>query len=174
MTVTADYPQIENRILVIGVGHPLRGDDGAGAAVVRNLRQYFREHPACAQLPVELAEANGDLMDMLEGGLNYSKVILVDAVVTGKPPGTLHRWDVTARPLPACLRACSTHGFDLAGAIELNRALNGLPPSLIIYGIEASQFETGAGLSPAVKASARTILAPLLEELGHTLVPAGV
>jgi hydrogenase maturation protease len=165
---------IEEAILVIGVGHPMRGDDGAGSAVVHNLRRYFREHPACAQLPVELAEANGDLVDMLEGRLNYSKVILVDAVVTGKPPGTLHRWDVTDRPFPACLRACSTHGFDLAGSIELNRALDRLPPSLIMYGIEASQFETGAGLSPAVKASARAVLAPLLEELGHTLAPVSI
>lgn len=160
-------PTNQAAALVIGVGHPLRGDDAAGSAVVHNLRQYFRDHPACAGLPVELAEADGDLVDMLDGSLNYAKVILVDAVVTGKAPGTLHRWDVTGQPLPACLRACSTHGFDLAGIIELNRALHRLPPALIIYGIEASQFETGAPLSPVVKAAARAVLAPLLEELGH-------
>ena len=165
--MTQAEPNGKEPVLVIGVGHPLRGDDGAGSAVVHNLRQYFRDHPACSQLPVELAEADGDLTDMLEDKLNYSKVILVDAVVTGKPPGTMHRWDVTDQPLPACLRACSTHGFDLAGIIELNRALDRLPPSLVIYGIEASRFETGTDLSPEVKAAARSILAPLLEELGH-------
>jgi hydrogenase maturation protease len=129
---------------------------------VQGLRQYFQDHPNPS---VELEETSGGLMDLMEVGINYSKVILVDAVVTGAVPGTLHRWNVKDRPLPASLSSCSTHGFDLAGAVELNRVLNRLPQSLVIYGIEARQFETGSGLSPEVISAATASQGLLLEEL---------
>lgn len=151
-------------VLIIGVGHPLRGDDGVGPEVVQGLRHYFQAHPDSS---VRLEEASGDLMDLKEVGNNYSTVILVDAVVTGAVPGTLHRWNVKDRPLPASLSSCSTHGFDLAGTIELNRVLNRLPQSLVIYGIEARQFETGRGLSPEVKSAATAIQALLVEEFSR-------
>ncbi|MBN9391414.1 MAG: hydrogenase maturation protease [Chloroflexi bacterium] len=158
-------PSKNEAVLVIGAGQPWRGDDGVGPALVRELRLYFSEHPDLAQLRPRLEEANDGLVDFLESSSGYSKVILVDAVVTGSPPGTLHRWEVAQKPLPASLRACSTHGFDLGGAIELYRALNMLPRSLVIYGIEAGQFETGSDLSPAVKAAIPACQARLLEDL---------
>lgn len=152
-------------ILIIGIGQPFRGDDGVGPAVVEELRRYFRENPPLPQLRPRLQETSDGLANLLEGSSDFSKVILVDAVVTGSPPGSLHRWDATARPLPASLRAYSTHGFDLGGVVELYRALKVLPPSLVIYGIEASQFETGTGLCPAVKAALPAAQARLLQEL---------
>src|SRR4051794_5888632 len=84
-------------VLVIGVGHPLRGDDGVGPAVLQGLREYLQTHVTALAVPVRLEVADGDLVDLLESGTAYSKVILVDAVVTGAAPGTLYRWDVTDR-----------------------------------------------------------------------------
>jgi hydrogenase maturation protease len=46
-----------------------------------------------------------------------------------------------------------THGFGLAGAIELARALDRLPPRFVVVGIEAQGFDHGAPLSAPVLAA---------------------
>ena len=48
----------------------------------------------------------------------------------------------------------STHAFGVAEALELARALNRLPPCLLIYGIEGKNFAMGTGLSPEVRTAA--------------------
>ena len=75
----------------------------------------------------------------------------MDAVSTGAEPGTLHRFDATAEPLPAELFRSSTHALGVADAVELARELDRLPARLAVYGIEGENFETGEGLTPAVE-----------------------
>jgi hydrogenase maturation protease len=59
----------------------------------------------------------------------------------------------------------STHGFGLAEAIELARALGGLPPRCVVYAIEGSSFEEGAALSPPVVAAAAEVARRLCGEI---------
>jgi hydrogenase maturation protease len=51
----------------------------------------------------------------------------------------------------------SSHGFGVAVAIELARALGTLPPHCILYAIEAVDFTSGAALSPAVASAAHDV-----------------
>ncbi len=46
-----------------------------------------------------------------------------------------------------------THGFGLAGTIELARALDRLPERVVVVGIEAVGFENGSPVSPVVHAA---------------------
>ncbi|HEY0283640.1 MAG TPA: hydrogenase maturation protease [Rhizomicrobium sp.] len=139
-----------SRIIVLGIGNIERGDDGAGRAVVRLLRYMLSG--------VEIAEQDGEaasLLDKLDGA---STAYLVDACVSNAPPGTIHRIDAHLAPLPQASSDLSTHGFGLAAAIELGRALGRLPPRTIVYAIEAESFASGAPLSEAV-ATATVIVA---------------
>jgi hydrogenase maturation protease len=43
-----------------------------------------------------------------------------------------------------------THALGLAEAIALGRALERLPARLVVVGVEASETDSGHGLSPAV------------------------
>ena len=70
-----------------------------------------------------------DLLDRWEGA---GEVIVVDAVRSGAPAGTVHRLDRAGRADPAALRG-STHAFGLAETIELARALDRLPQRLTVY-----------------------------------------
>ena len=67
--------------------------------------------------------------------------------------GTVQRFDVVEAPLPQEAFSLSTHGFGLAEAIELGRALAQLPPRCIVYAIEAESFRPGEPLSPPVSAA---------------------
>ena len=137
--------------VLIGVGNPLRGDDGAGPAVARLARQS-------APAGVEVLEHDGEPASLLEAWSAASVAVVVDAVRSGAPPGTIRRVDATAHPLPAPGGA-STHGIGVAEAVELARALGRLPQRLVVLCVEGEDFATGEALTPAV----RRALAPAAE-----------
>jgi hydrogenase maturation protease len=131
-------------ITVIGIGNEFRGDDAAGLIVVRQLKE---NSPA----KVNFLEQNGEATALMDAMKQKSAVILVDAVQSGAEAGTIHRYDASEKSMPAEFLRCSTHNFSVHDAIEMARALEQLPPQLIVYGIEGSHFEPGAELSPSVQ-----------------------
>jgi hydrogenase maturation protease len=129
--------------IIIGVGNPFRSDDGVGIAVLQLIRSKI---PA----DFKVVEETGDGTELLEAWQGADRVILVDAVQSGAPPGTIHRIDARAEKLPSWFSRSSTHAFGIAEAIELARAMNELPASVIIYGIVGLDFSAGTDLSPEV------------------------
>ena len=127
-------------MLIIGCGNLERGDDCAGLLVARRLRELGANARWCEDEPFRLI----DLWEHAE------YVILVDAVVTGSPAGTIHVWDSRRVSLDSKAPA-STHGLGLAEAIELARALNRLPSRLEVYGIEGYCFDRGSGTSREIQ-----------------------
>ncbi len=144
--------------LVVGIGNPLRGDDAAGLVAARQVRAA---HPD----GVTVLEESSDGTALMEAWDGADTVILVDAVRSGAVPGTVHRLDAGAGPLPAGYFSCSTHAIGPAEAIELSRALGRLPRRLVVYGIEGRTFAVGAALSPEVEAAAGEVAGRVLREL---------
>ncbi len=138
-------------MIVIGVGNPWRGDDGAGPAVARRLAGG-RVH-------------EGDAVALLDAWSDAAHVVIVDAARSGAPPGSVHHFDARAGSLPAALLRSSTHAFGVSDAVELGRALGRLPARLDVYAIEGAAFELGDELSPPV-ANAVSELATALTNTG--------
>ncbi len=140
--------------LVIGIGNPWRGDDGVGHAAV----------DALAGAPgLTTATCSGEPAELMELWQGHDPVILVDAIVTGAAPGTLHRLDAR-EPLPHG-DGYSSHGIGLAEAVELARSLGELPESLIVHGIEPAQLEDGTGLAPEVRRAITPAITRINEDL---------
>lgn len=137
----------KTRIKVIGVGNAWRGDDAAGLLVARRLKA---DH-----LPqVQISECLGTVSAIQEAWQDAAGVIVVDAVVSGGPPGTIHRFEAQDAGVPVQLsRSPSSHGWGVAEAVALGRLFRELPPVLIIYGIEGSNFDHGTNLSLEVAAA---------------------
>ncbi len=138
-------------IVIIGVGNEYRSDDGAGIAVARRLRALF---PAS----VTILEQSGEGAALIQAWQGAAWVMLVDAVRSGAPPGTIHRLDARAEPMPTGFFNYSTHAFSVAEAVELARSLDQLPPHLIVYGIEGENFAAGVGLSAAVEQAVEAVV----------------
>lgn len=147
------------RTLVVGIGNPDRGDDGVGCLVARRIAAA---DIAGAQVIEHRAEASLLLPHLAEAG----RAFLIDASVSGAPPGTIRRFDVGAGPLPGVVRKLSAHGLDLAEATELARALGQLPRDCVVYAIEAGECAPGGVMTPAVEAAAATVAERLLSEIG--------
>jgi hydrogenase maturation protease len=141
-------------VLVIGVGNPWRGDDGAGPAVARALS----DAPG-----IRVAECTGEPAEIMACWSGQDRVIVVDAVSAGGPPGSIHRFSADS-PLPVPWRH-SSHGMGLAEAVELARSLGELPRQLIIYGIEPDRMADGEGLSPSVRAAVAVVAAAIIDEV---------
>jgi hydrogenase maturation protease len=139
------------RPLVIGAGNPDRGDDAAGPTLIRRLK-------TSADLPCDCAETSGEataILALIEG---RDRVIVVDACQSGGRPGTIHRFDAAAGPLPAILNTPSSHGLGVAAGLELARALGQLPPQVVVLAIEGACFDHGAPLSKEVEAAIGDII----------------
>jgi hydrogenase maturation protease len=138
-------------VLVIGIGNDSRGDDAAGLEVAR------------------LADGVpfvGDLSGLLELWSGEDDIVVVDAMRSGRLPGTVVWFDVTAGdPLPPLRSDVSSHLFDLSQAVELARTLGRMPWRLRVVGIEIVDVELGEELSDPVFT---TVL-----ELASVLHPAG-
>lgn len=75
------------RIMVLGVGNILMGDDGIGVYLVRDLANL------CKNPYVEYVVGETDVHYCLEMARQFKWVIVVDAVITGKEAG-----DITVFP----------------------------------------------------------------------------
>ncbi len=142
---------------VIGIGNPLRGDDAAGLAVARRVRELAGDD-------VEVRELEGEPTRLIEAWRDAASAVVVDAASSGSAPGTVMRFDATKGPLPPSLSATSTHALGLGDAVEIARALGRLPPQLIVYAIEGASFGAGEELTPAV---AEAIEAAAIAALGE-------
>lgn len=145
-------------ILVIGIGNPDRGDDAAGLAVARKIRD------ATGPGEVAVRELVGDQLALLDAWTGAAQVYLVDAVCSGGTPGTVYRFDA-ADALTERFRHRGTHTFSLADVVELARALGRLPRHLTGFGIEGAGFAIGAALSREAAAAVDEVAALLLAEL---------
>ena len=130
---------------MIGVGNRLRGDDAAGLEVAGRIRAG-----GAASIPV--LELDGEPSRLIDAWTGVDRAVVIDAALSGAPPGDVRRFVATDAPLPAGLRGVSTHDLGLADAVELARALGRLPGRLVVYAIEGESFEAGAPLSATVTA----------------------
>lgn len=119
---------------LIGIGNPDRGDDAAGWEVARAVSTWTVDR---------FTAGSFDLIDLWD---ETDDVVIVDAMRSTAPAGTILRFDAGAEPLPVGAFR-STHAFGPAAVIELARTMRRLPRSLIVYGIEIADTTHGAPLS---------------------------
>ncbi len=142
---------------IIGIGNQARGDDGVGLVAAARLRELLPDTVAVHQH----SRDGASLILLWEPG---DDVILIDAVMSGAAPGTLHERDLLASPLPAGMTAVTTHALGIREGVELARLMHRLPASLRFIGVEGRDFGLGQGLSAAVTSA--------LEELVAAMAPA--
>ena len=113
---------------------------------------------------VRLVECRGDITAVLDAWWGARRAIVIDAVVSGCEPGTVHRID-DPEHLPEAWSSPSSHLVGLAEALQLGRVLGSFPERLSVYGIEAGELRTGTELSLPVRDAAERIAGELRRDL---------
>jgi hydrogenase maturation protease len=128
--------------LVVGVGNPDRGDDGAGVEVAGRVAAL-----ALARVRVVPNAAPTGLIELWDG---EDDVVVVDAVraAPGDGPGVqLLVVEAAETDLPPWTSRGGTHGFGVAAVITLARTLGRLPRRVTVVGVPGHCFDHGHGLT---------------------------
>ncbi len=154
------------QVLVLGLGNILLSDEGIGVRVVEWLSQRFQFGPE-----VELMDGGTAGMELLVPMAGCDLVVIVDAVRTGRPAGTV----VVLRDeeVPHFFRTkLSPHQVHLAEVLATLDITGETPDEVVVVGIEPLSLATGLELSAPVAARLEELAHHVLSELArHDLAP---
>ena len=148
----ADWLRDKGRVVVVGVGNPIRQDDNVGLAVVAGLQGKVPADVClleCEMVP------EGYLLDIEE--FKPSHVLLIDAAVLGRRPGDA---DLVAVDEMEAFSAVSSHVLPLRLFCEYIEKTTGAKIRLLL--IEPKIMEFGETMSPELQDAAEKLTELLL------------
>jgi len=134
-------------------------DDGVGVRVVQSLSEGY-------VFPSEVTILDGgtlglDLLTHLEG---VERLLIIDAMETGGPPGTIVR--MTGEEIPMVFETkLSPHQMGLKDLLAVSVLRGITPPEMVLLGIQPGNIELGVDLTPPVEAQLDTLVDMALREL---------
>ena len=148
------------KTLVLGVGSSILTDDAVGLVVAERLRRHFDDRD---DIDFGLNEEAG--FSLLEESIGYDRLIIIDSILTGGEPGTVHRLDLS--DLGRTIHSNSPHGLNLATVLELGRTQDmDVPDDVVIFAIEVVDTLTfGEELTPELNARVDEIVREIAREL---------
>ena len=151
----------KNKILILGIGNYLMGDEGIGVHIAERLQMET--------LPTEV-----DVLDGGTGGFHlleyfelYPNVILIDATLDSNPPGTIRLIKPKfAKDFP---QAMSTHDIGLKDMVSALQIMGTIPDiDLFVVSIESIQ-QQGITLTSEVEAVVPLVM-DKVKELMHNIL----
>jgi hydrogenase maturation protease len=145
--------------LVLGIGNILLQDEGLGVHALERLTKDY-----CVPSAIQLMDGGVmglDLLPYLEG---LSTLLVIDAVRTGQPPGTLIRLEGDAIPATLALKM-SMHQAGLQELLATSQLQGTSPSKVILWGMEPANVDWGLDLSAPVAAGLDALIQAVIEEL---------
>lgn len=131
----------KKRILILGLGNELIGDDGVGVHAVRKLETLgFGQD-------VIILDIGTAILDALPYLYEAEQLIIIDAMKDGGGvPGTIYKTDLEGCISNGCI--ASMHGFDISRVMALAGRSRSLPG--VVFGIEPELLNWSMNLSSPV------------------------
>jgi hydrogenase maturation protease len=145
-------------LLVLGLGNVILEDDGAGAAAVAVLLERFA--PPDGVRVLDGGTLGLSLLPYLESA---DAMILVDAVRTDAPPGSLVRLEGEDVE-PAVATRLSPHQVGVADLLDGARWLGRYPGCVVLLGVVPESMNLAVGLSPKVRAALPKLVGRVVNE----------
>lgn len=152
------------RLLIIGYGNPLRGDDAVGFLAAERLQELVQSpvhdpEVSHTRIAVEVLAVHQLTPELMEPISRADRVIFLDAAADGEP-GTIHRRKLMpakvgqaarlAGPFRISRAASFTHHADPAALLAGARSLFGNAPQAWLVTVTGANFEFTDQLSAAV------------------------
>jgi len=143
------------KVVVVGIGNPIRSDDFVGVRVIQGLEGKVSKNVflvECETVP------EGSIQTILD--FDPTHVLLIDAAILGLKAGESRlMYTEQLKDSPAF----STHALPLRIFCELIRKAGKAKIGLLL--VEPKNADFGEGLTPEVEATARSIINVLLRSL---------
>jgi len=150
------------QILILGVGNLLLRDEGIGVHVARKLMEM--DFPP----QVEVLEGGTDGFALMHVLFQTDRLILVDAVRGGGPPGSIYRFEIEDCPPFPDIFKTSVHQISILEVINLS-GLIGSTPRTTVIGVEPKYLDMGMELSPLIESKIPRVIQLIEEEVAAYL-----
>lgn len=151
--------QARDRVLVLGLGNVLLGDDGLGPVALARLEREYRFAPE-----VRLVDGGTLGLTLLDELAQARHAILVDAVATDEPPGTLVRLDGEA-VRDAVRERLSVHQVGVADLLDVARLVGCYPDSVVLLGLVPGSLGLHVGRTAAVESALSGLVSAVAREV---------
>jgi hydrogenase maturation protease len=145
--------------LVLGVGNLLLSDEGVGLRVAERLMASFELPPTVRVL--DGGTLGMDLLYHLEGITN---LLVIDAVETGKEPGTLIRLENDQVPAFLSIKI-SPHQIGVPDMLFAAKLKEMYPENVVLLGVQPADLGVGLELSPEVGEQVDVLVEQAIEQL---------
>ncbi len=145
-------PNAAARVLVLGVGNILRTDEGFGPHAANELNRRFELAPGTTAI-----DGGTSAMELLEDMAGVDLLLILDAVASGRPPGSIVR--LAGEEVPRFFTSkMSPHQVGIADVLASLALTGESPGETVIIGVEPASLELGMELSPAVAAAVPRVI----------------
>ena len=150
--------------LVVGCGNLLRGDDGVGPVLIREL---WEDYGAELPLGLELVDGGTAGMDIAFKMRGVRQVLMIDAAATGSAAGTVFEGPGHELENLPLLEGLHTHLFRWDQALAFAHWLLGddYPQQVTVWLVEVADVELGAELSEAARSGMAEVKQRILARL---------
>lgn len=138
--------------LVLGVGNLLLSDEGIGIHAVKRLLET-QVLPDDVEI-VDGGTAGLNLLYYLEG---VERLVIIDAVETGGPPGTIVRLAGDKIPAYMALKV-SPHEITLPDFLAAAKLRDLYPKEVVVWGMQPLSLEVGVELTPCLAEKLGTLV----------------
>ncbi|MGQ9631164.1 MAG: HyaD/HybD family hydrogenase maturation endopeptidase [bacterium] len=147
------------RTVVLGVGNILLKDEGFGVRVVQEMEKL----PIPSRISIVDGGTGGLLLTSYIDGAD--RLIIVDAVDSNSPPGSLSRFTLSDVRSPGGGEGLSLHETGPLNVLQLLLGLGRPIPEVVIWGAQPRSIDWGIELTPEVARSVPIAVEKVLGEL---------
>ena len=148
--------KLKGRVVIVGIGNSLRGDDGAGPALIREMRPLVSEENSKITL-IDAGEAPENYLQKILDP-EPDTILLVDAADFKAPPGSFR----SIESQESLEQGLSTHNASLKLTIDFLKMSTGA--EILLLGIQPENTYLGESLSGPVRNTIKKIALSLAEE----------
>lgn len=150
------------KILIVGLGNPILGDDGVGWEVAEQVRNQVH----LGNVDVECLAVGG--LRLMEFMIGYDHAIVIDSITSWEAPvGRISSFKLEDMPDLTAGHTTSAHDTSLQTAIDMGRRMGfQLPEEIMVVGVEAHQvYDFSEELTPPVRAAVPLAVERVIEIL---------
>ncbi|MGD9677190.1 MAG: HyaD/HybD family hydrogenase maturation endopeptidase [Vulcanibacillus sp.] len=144
--------EIAKNIKIIGIGNTLFSDEGVGVHLLSYIRDLIPETEH-----LEIIEGATDGIKLLQPVEESDYLIILDAINSGKEPGTVITLQAEEIPKYFGLKV-SVHQLGFHDVLNAALIRDSLPEKIIMFGVQPESLELGLEVTDSVKKSMPTIV----------------
>jgi len=153
------------KIAVIGIGNPLRKDDGIGIFLLDEIKKKKNIFPH----KIELFDGGTGGLNLIHLFSNYDIVVFIDAMNLKGGTGASRFFKYEDLKLTNSNECHSSHSLDLINIIKISKKMNHNSPDFYFFGIQPKDISFGMDISKELQEKIDSMMENLVNNVNKLI-----